>query len=78
MGAVKSPSAVPGAAIFWFVECLETQMAAGKLIVSTYLQYILIAEGVFLLVVFVRQLSGGFGHPREGSDERESGKGIGT
>ncbi len=53
-------------------------MAAGKLIVSTYLQYILIAEGVFLLVVFVRQLSGGFGHPREGSDERESGKGVGT
>ena len=38
-------------------------MAAGKLIVSTYHQYILIAVGVFLLVVFVRQLSGGFGHP---------------
>jgi predicted PurR-regulated permease PerM len=31
---------------------------AKKLIVSTYLQYILIAVGVFLLVVFVRQLSG--------------------
>jgi predicted PurR-regulated permease PerM len=29
-----------------------------KLVVSTYLQYILIAVGVFLLVVFVRQLSG--------------------
>ena len=33
-------------------------MPAGKLVVSTYLQYILIAVGVFLLVVFVRQLSG--------------------
>jgi predicted PurR-regulated permease PerM len=31
---------------------------ANKLVVSTYLQYILIAVGVFLLVVFVRQLSG--------------------
>jgi predicted PurR-regulated permease PerM len=31
---------------------------AKKLIVSTYLQYILIAVGAFLLVVFVRQLSG--------------------
>jgi predicted PurR-regulated permease PerM len=31
---------------------------AKKLVVSTYLQYILIAVGVFLLVVFVRQLSG--------------------
>jgi predicted PurR-regulated permease PerM len=31
---------------------------ARKLVVSTYLQYILIAVGVFLLVVFVRQLSG--------------------
>jgi predicted PurR-regulated permease PerM len=29
-----------------------------KLVVSTYLQYILIAVGVFLLVLFVRQLSG--------------------
>jgi predicted PurR-regulated permease PerM len=29
-----------------------------KLVVSTYFQYILIAVGVFLLVVFVRQLSG--------------------
>jgi predicted PurR-regulated permease PerM len=29
-----------------------------RLVVSTYLQYILIAVGVFLLVVFVRQLSG--------------------
>jgi predicted PurR-regulated permease PerM len=29
-----------------------------KLVVSTYLQYILIAVGFFLLVVFVRQLSG--------------------
>jgi predicted PurR-regulated permease PerM len=29
-----------------------------KLVVSTYLQYILIAVGVFLLVIFVRQLSG--------------------
>jgi predicted PurR-regulated permease PerM len=28
-----------------------------KLVVSTYLQYILIAVGIFLLVVFVRQLS---------------------
>jgi predicted PurR-regulated permease PerM len=31
---------------------------ANKLVVSTYLQYILIAVGAFLLVVFVRQLSG--------------------
>jgi len=31
---------------------------ANKLVVSTYLQYVLIAVGVFLLVVFVRQLSG--------------------
>jgi predicted PurR-regulated permease PerM len=31
---------------------------ARKLVVSTYFQYILIAVGVFLLVVFVRQLSG--------------------
>jgi len=31
---------------------------AKKLVVSTYLQYILIAVGFFLLVVFVRQLSG--------------------
>jgi predicted PurR-regulated permease PerM len=31
---------------------------ARKLVVSTYLQYIMIAVGVFLLVVFVRQLSG--------------------
>jgi predicted PurR-regulated permease PerM len=31
---------------------------ANKLVVSTYLQYILLAVGVFLLVVFVRQLSG--------------------
>jgi predicted PurR-regulated permease PerM len=31
---------------------------ARKLVVSTYLQYILIAVGVLLLVVFVRQLSG--------------------
>jgi predicted PurR-regulated permease PerM len=29
-----------------------------KLVVSTYLQYILIAVGVFLLVIFVRQLGG--------------------
>ena len=33
-------------------------MPARKLVVSTYLQYILIAVGFFLLVVFVRQLSG--------------------
>jgi predicted PurR-regulated permease PerM len=33
-------------------------VSARKLVVSTYLQYILIAVGVFLLVVFVRQLSG--------------------
>lgn len=33
-------------------------MPTRKLVVSTYLQYILIAVGVFLLVVFVRQLSG--------------------
>ena len=33
-------------------------MPANKLVVSTYLQYVLIAVGVFLLVVFVRQLSG--------------------
>jgi predicted PurR-regulated permease PerM len=31
---------------------------AKKLVVSTYLQYVLIAVGVFLLVVFVRQVSG--------------------
>jgi predicted PurR-regulated permease PerM len=31
---------------------------ARKLVVSTYLQYILIAVAIFLLVVFVRQLSG--------------------
>src|SRR3712207_7437641 len=36
----------------------ETEVPAKKLVVSTYLQYILIAVGVFLLVVFVRQLSG--------------------
>ena len=36
----------------------ETEVPARKLVVSTYLQYILIAVGVFLLVVFVRQLSG--------------------
>ncbi len=33
-------------------------MPARKLVVSTYLQYILIAVGFYLLVVFVRQLSG--------------------
>jgi len=33
-------------------------VATKKLVVSTYLQYILIAVGFFLLVVFVRQLSG--------------------
>ena len=33
-------------------------MPTRKLVVSTYLQYILIAVGFFLLVVFVRQLSG--------------------
>ena len=33
-------------------------MPAKKLVVSTYLQYVLIAVGVFLLVFFVRQLSG--------------------
>ena len=33
-------------------------MPANKLVVSTYLQYILIAVGAFMLVVFVRQLSG--------------------
>jgi predicted PurR-regulated permease PerM len=33
-------------------------VSARKLVVSTYLQYILIAVGAFLLVVFVRQLSG--------------------
>ena len=33
-------------------------MPARRLVVSTYLQYILIAVGFFLLVVFVRQLSG--------------------
>ena len=33
-------------------------MSAKKLVVSTYMQYILIAVGFFLLVVFVRQLSG--------------------
>ncbi|MDP8947516.1 MAG: AI-2E family transporter [Actinomycetota bacterium] len=33
-------------------------MPTRRLVVSTYLQYILIAVGVFLLVVFVRQLSG--------------------
>jgi predicted PurR-regulated permease PerM len=31
---------------------------ARKLVVSTYLQYVLIAVGVFVLVVFVRQISG--------------------
>jgi predicted PurR-regulated permease PerM len=36
----------------------ETEVPPRKLVVSTYLQYILIAGGVFLLVVFVRQLSG--------------------
>ncbi len=34
------------------------RVPAKKLVVSTYLQYILIAVGVFLLVIFVRQLSG--------------------
>ena len=33
-------------------------MPARKLVVSTYLQYILLAVGFFLLLVFVRQLSG--------------------
>lgn len=33
-------------------------MPARKLIVSTYLQYILLGLGIFLLVVFVRQLGG--------------------
>ena len=33
-------------------------MPAKKLVVSTYLQYILLAVGVVLLVTFVRQLSG--------------------
>ena len=33
-------------------------MPTRRLVVSTYLQYILIAVGAFLLVVFVRQLSG--------------------
>ena len=33
-------------------------MPTRKLVVSTYLQYILIAVGFLLLVVFVRQLSG--------------------
>ena len=33
-------------------------MPARKLVVSTYLQYILLGLGVFLLVIFVRQLSG--------------------
>ena len=33
-------------------------MPAKKLVVSTYLQYILLAVGVVLLVSFVRQLSG--------------------
>ena len=33
-------------------------MSAKKLVVSTYLQYILIALGALLLFVFVRQLSG--------------------
>ena len=33
-------------------------MPAKKLVISTYLQYILIAVGVVLLVIFVRQLSG--------------------
>src|SRR5918997_1210112 len=36
----------------------ETMVSAKELVVSTYLQYILIAVGFFLLVVFVRQLSG--------------------
>jgi predicted PurR-regulated permease PerM len=33
-------------------------VSAKKLVVSTYLQYVLIAAGFFLLLVFVRQLSG--------------------
>jgi predicted PurR-regulated permease PerM len=33
-------------------------VSAKKLVVSTYLQYVLIAVGFFLLLVFVRQLSG--------------------
>src|SRR3712207_5686109 len=33
-------------------------VSAKKLVVSTYLQYILIAVGFVVLVVFVRQLSG--------------------
>ena len=33
-------------------------MPARKLVVSTYLQYILLGLGIFLLLVFVRQLSG--------------------
>ncbi|MDQ3966134.1 MAG: hypothetical protein M3246_06755, partial [Actinomycetota bacterium] len=33
-------------------------MSAKKLVVSTYLQYILIALGALLLFVFVQQLSG--------------------
>ena len=43
----------------WLVECsIGDRVPARKLVVSTYLQYILIAGGVFLLVIFVRQLSG--------------------
>ena len=34
------------------------RVTAKKLVVSTYLQYILIALGVLLLFTFVRQLSG--------------------
>jgi predicted PurR-regulated permease PerM len=36
----------------------ESGVPARKLVVSTYLQYILLAVGFFLLLVFVRQLSG--------------------
>src|SRR5829696_2910353 len=59
---VNLPLRSQGGAKDWYI-CAqsprsETAVSAKKLVVSTYLQYILIAVGFFLLLVFVRQLSG--------------------
>jgi predicted PurR-regulated permease PerM len=55
----KLAAPVPGTGIFGAVQsAIGDLVAAKKLVISTYLQYILIAVGFFLLVVFVRQLSG--------------------
>src|SRR5215203_5327614 len=46
----------------WYISCrrdpIGEQVSARKLVVSTYLQYIVLAVGAVLLVTFVRQISG--------------------